>query len=145
MKAVFLKGTGVIDYAIRIWTLSPYSHSEFQFSDGESMGVCLTLPPKVTRRRVVYGPSWELVDLDVPIERELKIKEFIIKQLGKDYDWKGIFLSQVLPFKSEDPTKWFCSELCMASFKYAGYFPDEVASKIHPGRFYKCIQPLRRR
>ena len=144
MKVAFLKGTGYIDYAIRLWTFSQYSHCEMVFSDGQTIGVDLILPPTVTRRTMRYNANWDLIDLDIPCDREERIRFFVTQQLGKAYDWKGIFLSQVLPFKSEDPDKWFCSELCMAAFKFGGYFPDEISAKVSPKRFNACIKPLQR-
>lgn len=77
------------------------------------------------------------VDLFEPVgitEEQCRIAEdFCRAQIGKKYDWKGVFrfLNRSAPINDED---WFCSELVAAGFA-AAEFPLLMypAQKIFPG------------
>jgi hypothetical protein len=72
--------------------------------------------------------EFTIFSIDVTDEQKSKIEEFLFKQLGKEYDFKGIF-----GFASysdiQDKDKWFCSELVFAAFKNAGI---ELLRQIEP-------------
>jgi uncharacterized protein YycO len=61
------------------------------------------------------------------------IKNFCNAQVGKGYDWAGIFLCQVLDFNIDNPNKWFCSEVLAAAFKMPRpnwYNPQRLLEKV---------------
>jgi hypothetical protein len=143
MKIAFLKGTGIIDRLIQIWTLSKYSHCEIVFSDGTTFGNSLVAPFRTQISHKTYSPKyWDLVDVNIAPEQENLIRAFCWTQVDKKYDWKAIFFSQILPFGWEDPNKSICSEICVTAFQLAGFFISYKASKVSPGKFRKLIKNL---
>ena len=60
--------------------------------------------------------KYEYIDIGyiklLPYQLE-SIKNFIIDQKDKKYDYMGIILSQVIPINIQHDSKWFCSELCV--------------------------------
>ena len=74
------------------------------------------------------GTEFTIFSIEVTNEQKEKIENFLLNQLGKEYDFKGIF-----GFASysdlQDTDKWFCSELVFAAFKYAGV---ELLKNIEP-------------
>jgi len=87
------------------------------------------------------GTEFTIFSVQVTEEQKQKIEEFLFDQLGKEYDFKGIFgfasYSDV-----QDMNKWFCSELVFAAFKYAGInlLRDIPAYKVSPRLF--LLSPL---
>jgi len=145
MKVAFLKGTGILDRLIQFWTFSKYSHCELIFSDGSSFGTSLTSPFKTQfTYKMYFHQHWDIVEVDVPPEKELLIKAFCWTQVDKKYDWKAIFFSMILPFRKEDPSKWICSEICVAAFHVADYFGGIKACTVNPGKFAKLIKSIKK-
>ena len=145
MKVAFLKGTGILDRLIQFWTFSKYSHCELIFSDGSSFGTSLTSPFKTQfTYKIYFHQQWDIIDVDIPMEKETLIKAFCWTQVDKKYDWKAIFFSMILPFRKEDPNKWICSEICVAAFHVADYFGGTKACTVNPGKFAKMIKLLKK-
>ena len=91
--------------------------------------------------------NWEHVNKyadvkDIPI-RDSKVKEaldFARSQEGKDYDWKGIFLSQFIPADIHDKEKWFCNEICGEVLKKAGVINIiRDTNEYNPGSFQEIF------
>lgn len=143
MKVAALKGTGIADRLIQLWTWSKYSHCELVFSDGVTFGSTLKPPMKTSFSQKVYNPAlWDLIDINVPPEKEALIRMFCEKQAGKEYDWKAIFLSQILFLRKEDPDKWICSEVCVAAFQKASYCAGLKPCTVSPGKFVKLAKAI---
>lgn len=141
MKIAFLKGTGIFDRLIRLWTWSSYSHCEFIFSDNISIGTDLNTPFNVkVKGHLKYTSNWDFVDVKLTPEQEKLVRDFTNLQVGKGYDWKGIWFSQFLPFKAENPEKWFCSELCTSGLQKAGLLSGLKPCTINPGKLYKLLK-----
>ncbi|MDD2736069.1 MAG: hypothetical protein PHF56_19220 [Desulfuromonadaceae bacterium] len=91
-----------------------------QFSaDAWSGGVCSK--PVITFNR----DHWDIVE--VTLAKDLK---WLNAQLGKKYDWLGIF--GLITIGIEDPEKWYCSELAAAALgmKNRQVSPGELYGKI---------------
>lgn len=83
------------------------------------------------------GTPVTLYEVEVTAEQKAKVIEFLEAQLGKPYDWKGVFRFISRP-AGKDPMwqeEWFCSELVFAAFAYAGiYLLLRIeAWKVFPG------------
>jgi hypothetical protein len=141
MIIAFLKGEGFVSNLIKWWTESNYCHCEFLFSDGLRFG-CDPMSPFTTRltKETPSSVYWDYVSIPMTIEEEFKIREFCMNEVGCKYDWKGIFLSQILPLGYENKEKWFCSELCTAGLQQVGLLKDKKANRISPGALFKLIK-----
>lgn len=68
------------------------------------------------------------------------VENFCRAQVGKRYDWKGVFrfVCRRRPVSDDD---WFCSELVAAGFEHAGFpllaYP---AQKVFPGMLASSIR-----
>lgn len=143
MKIAFLKGTKIFDRLIKLWTWSSYSHCEYVFSDNITIGTDLNFPLNVKNKGILqYTSKWEIIEVRMTPEQEKIVRDFVNLQVGKGYDWKGIWLSQFLPLKKENPDKWFCSELCAAGLQKAGLLDCINPCRISPGKLYKLLKSL---
>ena len=111
IQLAFYKGKGDwSDKLIRLWTRSKYSHTELVIDD-----LWYSSSPRDGEVRIKYitpkPGHWDFIEIDVTKEQKENMLNFFNSQIGKKYDFKGIFLSQVLPFNIQDPEKWFCSEI----------------------------------
>lgn len=141
MKIAFLKGTGFVDRLIQLWTWGKYCHAELVFSDGVWFSTELSSPFKTSFHRYTeLSQYWDFVELNITPEQEQEIRKFCTGELGCSYDWKGIFLSMILPLGRADPDKWFCSEVCAASLQTIGILPNIVAHRISPNKLYKLLK-----
>lgn len=129
-----------LSWAIRLWTLSRFNHVEVLFPDGRSLSADAS-------RGVICYPfsdagSWEIYALPVTTEQLAQVKAFAAAELGCAYDWRGIFLAQLLPFHREDPARWFCSELSAAVLQRLGYLPGRRACSYSPAGLRDAIRQL---
>ena len=95
--------------------------------------------------RVEFTPSdteVHLFTLDLTIEQRWTIQDVLIQQIGKPYDHAGI-LGFLAAAKTENPDRWFCSELILAACKRAGtdLLKRVSAWKVSPG-LLACSQFL---
>lgn len=122
--ALYIADAGtLVDKAINIWTgLYGYSHSEIVFemidvqADGKNLS-CSASPRDgdVRFERINFQSGhWELIDLPSidTVEKEQEVYDFLKPYVGAKYDWRGIFLWFILPFKKQSNKKWWCSEIC---------------------------------
>lgn len=116
----FYKGEGLRrDRIVRWWTDSPYSHVELIMPNGTMTGIT---PPDhpVVRTKSLGGveradwnfakSDWELVDIAVTEKQLNLLRRFIESTRGQGYDWMGMIISHLTPFKIRTPNKWYCSE-----------------------------------
>ena len=115
IKIAFYRGHGRLrDRAIRWWTRSPYSHVELVLpNNGGWIGIYPPDSPRVRLR--AYNDSykrneWDFINLSVTREQVEAILDFYDKTKGQGYDWVGMVLSHVTPFKIKKTNKWYCSE-----------------------------------
>jgi hypothetical protein len=140
MKIAFYKhNTRLLDKSISLWTGHKYSHCEL--IQNEYWYTSSWIDGGV-RRKIIYpnSYSWDIYEFSTKFD-EVKTEEFIIGQLGKGYDIKGIFLSQVIELNMENKTKWFCSELVHRALVIGGYPNIGNTSLISPGKLYNLLLP----
>jgi len=142
MKVAFLKGDGILDRLIQLWTWSKYSHCELIFSDDRTFGTSLSFPFQTEFCKRPHLWFWDIVEVNIPPEKEALIRKFCEGQVGKQYDWKAIFFSQILPFRADNPKKWICSEVTTAAFRAAGYLTKHKPCAVSPGKFSKIIKTI---
>ena len=116
------------DKLIAWWTGSNYSHCElivdgYWYSSSPRDG-------KVRKRWInPKDEHWEYVDIEID---EVWFYNFFKDNEGKDYDWKNIFFTQIIPLGLQNPNKWICSE-----FVGTAIFKEEF--KGSPQKLYKRI------
>jgi len=95
------------------------------------------IPSKEDRTvSLLHGPSLEDKDYHSTLQ-------FVIEELGKDYDGAGALCS-VLPTWSEDNSvqrrqSYFCSEFCVMAFQRVGFLVDLPAKHTTPNSLYKYV------
>jgi len=72
-----------------------------------------------------------------------KMLKFAESQVGKKYDWKGIFLSQAVDFNIDNKNKWFCSEFVAEMLKIGGYNTNNKPSNQYsPEDIYQLVKTV---
>lgn len=140
MTLAFYKGQGdLFDKMIRLWTRSPYSHTEI-IIDGRWYSSS-PRDGRVRGRVIVPTPGhWDFAEVTMTESDTQKVLSFLRSQIGKRYDWLGIFLSQIVPLGIQNPTRWFCSELCSAALKKGGMRLEKHPQWYSPGRLYERVR-----
>lgn len=82
--------------------------------------------------------SWEYISVP-DLNEELAIK-FIKTQVGKKYDWMGIF-GFVSPLADHE-SKWFCSEIVLRALQIAGsvHLGQYNCNRTSPNRLYALVK-----
>lgn len=120
VSIVFYKGEGTIrDRLIRLWTKSPYSHTEFGRSDGLfHSNDRFSLLSRIERLDI-RPEEWESIEIDLPSEIVERVEKRQIRKSGTSYDWTGIFFSQFFRLGIHNPNRWFCSKSNADDLHYA--------------------------
>ena len=151
MKLAFYKASKgrLLDKAINLWTgLYGYSHVEIIFSNGEAFSSSPREGHTRFKNIKFSNNKWEIIDLDIPKEKEEQIYLIAKKLEGKRYDWKGIFLHQFIGRiigwitgdysidKFQDKNKWWCSEITSFLLGLHNYriHPNKMAKKFNVKR-----------
>jgi len=141
IKIAFYKGNGnVIDWCIRFWTRSIYSHVEFIYiPDDGSMASLLSSSQRDGGVRYKKIPlehlkkeNWTFIDAPKNIDAYV-VRQFFLEKYGSTYDFKGIFLSQFLPLKRHSKNKYFCSEFCAEALGFNNpheYSPQDLYTTL---------------
>tara|TARA_Y100001970_G_C14053498_1_gene760252 strand:- start:345 stop:818 length:474 start_codon:yes stop_codon:yes gene_type:complete len=151
ITVAFYKGEGLRrDRIVRWWTDSPYSHVELIMPNGDMAGIRPPDDPFVRKRacNTIEETEWELVKLTVT-EKQLKaLREFIEKTKGQGYDWIGMIISHLTPFRVKIPNKWYCSEWVAYALSVANILKLKQLklynlSKMPPGKLYNILRNTR--
>ena len=127
--------------AVQLWTRSKYFHTEIIIGDRRitshtEHGVIVTKNLNNEYSHAHADIKKTLVDTD-KINYAIKFAE---RQVGKGYDWKGIFFSQVIPMDIDNKDKWFCNEISGQVLKMAGAVGIEKdPNEYNPGSFQKLF------
>ena len=106
---------GVVNYTIRFFTKSQYSHSELAVGNPfDAPVLCLSsvgIEGGVRAKTMRLSPNkWDIVHL--PHVRPAQVHAFLQQHQGQGYDLLGC-VRTVLPFVGrEHAHRWFCSEVC---------------------------------
>ena len=126
-KVVFARNHRPLSYAIRIATVSLYSHCAIVLDNGDILEARGGFGVIITPREEFYDRYTEVVELWMPVLDKAAAMEFWHAQLGKDYDF-GMAVGWLFrQHHWQDEESWSCSELMAAP---AGIFPD--AYRITP-------------
>lgn len=131
IRLLFSRGKTLVSTSIATVTLSWCSHVDFILPDGSLLGAVpskgVILQPATDRE--FFARAEEYI-VDAPASAI----EYAVSQLGKPYDWSGVF-SFLFPERDwQDDSKWFCSELVFASLAQAGVLLlNGNPHKITPG------------
>jgi hypothetical protein len=127
----------IINKAIRMRTRSIYFHSEIildnkWISSNNDTGVV------IRELKDLNNDNWDYIELperSMTIEQHTEMWDYINDQEGKDYDFYGVFFSQLIKIGGNDVNKWFCSELGSKILQMIGYpeLMHVVPANIDPG------------
>jgi hypothetical protein len=96
----------LFDRLIRLWTGSRFSHVELVV-DNIAYGADAWEGKVRTKFVNTFNPEhWDVVPVAL-----VKDRTWINAQVGKKYDWLGIF-GFFMPFRVQDKRRWYCSEFC---------------------------------
>ena len=132
----------LIEQAIKIWTRSKYFHVEMIIKDvwvstNPTAGAVYmnTLQP--------LNDNYDYFDVDVDGRRINKVMDFLNAQVGKKYDYWGLFFSTVFTMNVEDRNKWFCSELIAEALNVFGFKAPKNVNEMTPEDIYQMVQNIK--
>lgn len=147
MKIAFQKnGSSAIAKIIQWWTKSQYYHVELVFEDKIAFTADTTFKKFGTFFYEFYYDNydinnWEVLDLNISEEDELKIRHWCETENGCWYDLIGLVFTQVIPLSFQNPYWWFCSEVCHAALQQnLGWFPSTKSHQIDPFELYNMVR-----
>jgi len=134
-KVAFYKGRGgFLDWAIRTGTRSTYSHVEVVGTTGRGFSSSF-MDGGVRIKEIDFDDgNWEVVD--VPWANQEMSEKLVAHEVGKKYDFKGVFLSQMLSLNRAQSGRWFCSEIVA----YALGLPAPHLQS--PGSLYQTVKHM---
>jgi len=104
--------------SVKVWTLSRYFHTELiigniRVTSHTKKGVTIHEVHDFNHDKYLNKIKDRAIITKVKVQEKLiqKAIDYAWSQENKPYDWKGIFLSQVVPLGYENPDKWFCNEI----------------------------------
>lgn len=95
----------LFDRLIRLWTGSSFSHVELVIDDVAYSADAWKGKVRSVAVAVFNRQHWAVVPVVL-----VKDRAWIKEQMGKGYDWMGIFGFSF--FGVQDKRRWYCSELC---------------------------------
>jgi hypothetical protein len=129
----------LISTLIKLWTFGKYSHCEIRIGDC-SYDANASAGMIIARSGGWPEDKWDVYDIELSPDSLVKMRTFLMDKIGKSYDYRGIFLSQIFPFDRHDKNGWFCSELCYAALSEAQLLDGErKAHRVHPNLLHKLI------
>ncbi len=131
-----------LDWIISKWTKGPYSHVELVIGD-----LWLSASPRETTvryKKIEPDPkTWDFIPINLDVAHVKQIQDWASLEMGCGYDWKGIFLTQLINWNRQDPHRWFCSELVVAALQQAGMLQGIVPHQTDPNELHKLLDARR--
>lgn len=142
-----------VQFMIKLTTLSRFSHIAIVY---DVKPHCITIFEATDKGTVMWdddtyyinklktGKAFLLRNRERLSDKQKKsLQNFLLKHLGKDYDYKGIlsfFLNifrKTQKFKLEGENEWFCSEISAKADDYLGFeiVPGKKPDEISPGDY----------
>ncbi len=156
MKIVFrVANEGLLNKLVSWWTtplryklgkeyLSGASHVELKFDN--DLCYSASQSENKVRAKVIKAdaPKWRTYELEVTDEQRTRCEEWLKYRMGKKYDYLGIF-GFVSMFKiSDNPSRWFCSELCFECLRVntdlLKHFTFVDAATVSPNKLESIIK-----
>jgi hypothetical protein len=83
---------------------------------------------------------WRFVNVPATLEFEDRMYEWCRGELGVQYDMSGC-LAVALPWRKQDPTRWFCSEAISAGLQACNLISrDFIPHRTSPNRLYEIAR-----
>lgn len=143
VEIAFYKAKGTwFSKLIRLWTGSPYSHAELVM---DGMWYSSSIRDGGVRQKDIKAKNghWDFITLEISPEKQKNIQEFFNATESAAYDWRGIFLSHVVPLSRHSKDKWFCSEWVAESLKKSNTLESDIkAEAISPGALYELLKSI---
>jgi hypothetical protein len=141
VKLAFYKDKGnLIDSIIRWFTKSKYSHVEMIVKDMWISSSAAYGGVHIKELKEL-SDSYDYVEIEVDGRKLKKVLNFIEENKSSKYDYLGVLFGNVFNDKTEDKSKYFCSEMMVIILKIFEF--DKVSklipSKTNPGELYKEI------
>jgi len=143
---------------VRLWTHSDVSHIELVFHDGMCYSAAWLperrcrwsaswlyrlrrwLLPAGTRFEMFHpkeNTRWRYWSVCASVEEESAVRRWCIHRLGRLYDVLGLF-GFVVDWDVEEPTAWYCSEVCARAITAAKIF--EFPRRLTPGQMVELME-----
>ena len=130
IRLAFYKGKGDwVDKVIKWWTKSQYSHVEVVVGNTWISSSPRDGGVRSMRMESYNAEHWDIIDY--PGVTSGDVFDLFRRTKGDDYDFIGIFFSQVLPLGVQSKSKWYCSEWA-AELKY-------VKTNLSPKELYELV------
>ena len=87
--------------------------------------------------------EYYVLEIDDLTDKQIgKFWEFVHGEVGTGYDWKGIYLTQVLHLDWESKDRWFCSEIVtkMLQMLFVEGFLDTKPNRLSPQDVYDILR-----
>ena len=147
VKIALYKGTraglpGLYNYAVRAWTIGPYSHCELiaeEHVDGSTTCWGASWPDGGVRRKTMHldPDKWDVIEVAGHLASAISWFE---AHEGDGYDVRGNFGLILRPL-GHSQHKWFCSEAILAALGFVEpwrYCPNSMSAIFSS----TCIKPL---
>ncbi len=125
---------GIFGKLVRVFTLSRYSHVEIRFGL-----ISFAASPRIGVVRHFgkdYAPElWDTITVQADTRTAM---DWLSARVGCRYDWSGILLSELLPFKRQANSRWYCSELACALMQAAGVMAKRRKT-VSPGVLWRLM------
>jgi len=148
LRIAFYKGKGLLrDRFIRWWTKSSYSHVELVVpNNGGWIGIYPPHNPvvKLNNPDIYNGNDWDFISMSVTDCQLKTILNFYEETKGQSYDWVGMILSHITPFKIRRTNKWYCSEWVAYALSLSGIMDWEnlalyKSNRLPPQKLYEAL------
>lgn len=141
IKIHFCKSNDFFGWLIRLGTFSKYNHVAIEINGWVYEALSLDGVVKKSAEHYNWNNRWvkhEVFQLNEGLDERL-IALFLEGQLGKKYDWGGVF---ALPFRQgwQNDDKWFCSELVAEALREGGMSYALTPSRVTPRDLYARIK-----
>lgn len=121
IKVHFYKGTAFFSRLIQWRTFSPYSHVSISHESIIYEAVEGVWVRAVLARELPPKSLADTIEIEVPQDQLKEALVFAINQLGKPYNWVGIFLYFWFNFPNKKKwNSWYCSEFAVEFLERCG-------------------------
>ena len=135
------RGDGFVSKAIMKLSHGNFSHVSFKIGrnyyeavEGEG----------VVNKRVSTSPIIERYTIEVSNKKAKVLEDWVKGQVGKKYDWTGVFAHVFPIFLRPKIGYWYCSEIAFVlTFKAKDILGDDISSqKVSPQMFRDILKLL---
>lgn len=129
---------------IKWWTKSQYYHVEM-IVDNKWISSQTDSGVSVYDLLPLTDTNYDYYELEVPDQVKKKMAlfwNFVYSQKDTGYDWKGIYLSQLLFLGNDSVNKWFCSEIVTRLLQILDCESVQTLrpNRVSPGQLYETLK-----